>query len=237
MDKILKQATNIITKSTGKDLITLILMGSYGTKDMVKTSDIDLNAIMKDSFDFRKERQIKNMLKEQIEKKYKIETNFECMNIGAFYGKKKKGSLTKYISLPILITFFNESRFLYGKKINFNKFSVKRASLEKQLKYHIKSINDNVDKFKGKDMIGTSWYFKDFIKGVFLLADVENQILNKKEHKKRYIDIYNEFKKDRTHIIHYTMTLRRKKRITNREKLKWIKMAKQYIKNLKMVIK
>ena len=62
-----------------------------------------------------------------------------------------------------------------------------------------------------------------------MIADVENQILNNKKHNKRYADIAKSFKKDREHIVHYTMKLRKKNKISKKERLKWIKMAKQYI--------
>ena len=232
MNKILKQSLDIILENTRESLISLYTIGSVVTKDMEDSSDIDFVGVFKDDFDFRKEKQINKLLNQKIKSRHRLDLG--TMSIKEFYGGKRRGSLMKYIELPIFLNFLkNNAKLIYGKKLNFDRFPTKPAPLKEELKYHMKMFKKYKKDFRTKDKLGPDFDFKGFLKMVFYIANIELQITRKMRRRKSYNDIIKAFNKDKEHIVHETMRLRKKKNITNKEKQKWLDKAQEYVKTLK----
>lgn len=233
--KVLEKIKNIMIEQAGEDIVSLYVMGSFMTKDVEKTSDIDIIAIMKDDFDFRKEISINSLLNRKLKTKYQV--SLGTMSIKEFYRGRRKGSLTKHTGLPIFLNFLKHAKLIHGKRLAPDKFPVKPASLKMQMNYHCNLILTYGKHFRKIDKIGVDWTFRDFIKTSFYIADLELQITRKTKPKPRYADIVNAFKAKKYHIIHETMRLRKKKFITSKEKQEWISKAEDYAKEMKKLCK
>jgi hypothetical protein len=200
---------------------------------MVESSDIDLIGIMKPNFDFKKEKIINKILNEKIRSKHRIDLG--TMSYEEFFGGRRQGSLTKHIVLPVFMNFLKNAKLIYGKKLNFDKFPIKPASKEDELKYHIKVFNKYKNLFRKRDRLGPDFQFKDFVKIIFYIANIELQKTKKTKSRNSYSDIDNAFKNEKDHIVHYSLRLRKKKKITNEEKRLWLDIADQYVKKMKKI--
>jgi predicted nucleotidyltransferase len=234
--RLLKEAVEIV-KSIAKDkIVSLFLMGSFGTKDQVSNSDVDICAVMAENFDFAKEREIQHELKEKIEKKYGIETNFHAMSIGELYGREKKGTLTEFTTVPVFLNFVRKRRMLSGKDLDYGNFPIKRATPREELKFHIGVLEEHIPLFRKQDFVAPDWHFKDFIKTVFYIADIENQIVNGAKPIVTYSKIEKAYSRNPKHLVHFTWKLRRAKKISQKNKQRWLGMAEKYLQEMRKLL-
>jgi len=140
----------------------------------------------------------------------------------------------KHIDLPIFLAFMKGARLIYGEKINFDKLPVKPASREEQLEYHIRVFNQYKAHFRKKNRIRTDFTFRDFIKIVFYIANIELRLARNLTSRRSYARITKAFRNDKNHIVHYSMKLRCKKTISREEKESWLDLAESYVARLKM---
>lgn len=227
----LKKINKTVIENAGEDLVSLYLLGSFMTKDIVRTSDIDFIAVMKDKFNFKKEKRLNRILNEKVRAGRRIDVG--TMSINEFYGGKVKGSILKNVELPILLNFLKNAKLIYGRKLDFDSFPTKPASLKEELRYYAGLITRYGNRFRHTDKLGVDWTFRNFVKTAFFLANVELQLNRDAKHKKRYVDIVKTFRHDKEHIVHRTMKIRIKKTITQREKIEWINEAEMYARQMK----
>lgn len=211
--------------------VSIYLMGSFSTKDMTKKSDIDIIGIMKPDFNFRKERTINSILNKKIKSSHKI--SLGLMSYDEFFGGKKQGSLSMHIALPVFLNFLKTAKHVHGKKLDFDKFPAKPAKPKEELNYHIKFFSLFKNKFRRKDRISEDFEFRDFVKMIFYVASLELLIKNHAARKTSYSDIEAAFRKDKIHIVHISLKLRKKDMISDREKQDWLDKAELYINEMK----
>jgi len=216
-----------VLENVDNELISLYVMGSFLSKEMIESSDIDLVGVMKSSFNFRKEARINKALNETVRSSHRIDLG--TMSYDEFFGGTQKGSLTKHIELPIFLNFLKRAQLIYGKKINFDKLPVKPASPEEELKYHAKVFDEYKADFRKTDRISPDFSFRDFIKIVLYIANLELQRTRKLTPRRSYSEILKAFRKDKSHIVHYSMKLRRKKTISYQGRQSWLNLAEQYV--------
>ena len=227
---LVKKIRKIVLETTNGNLISLYLIGSFLRNEMTKTSDIDVVGVMKPDFDFMKEVEINKILNEKIHSKHRIDLG--TMNYEEFFGGVQKGSLMKHTYLSVFINFLKNAKLIYGKKLNFDKFPIKPASIEDELNYHIGIFRKYKNEFRKKDSLGPDFYFRDFIKTIFFIANLE-LLRNRGLKPKSYFNISKALKKEKNHIVHYSLKLRKKKIITKQEKQHWLEMAERYVKELR----
>jgi predicted nucleotidyltransferase len=230
-EQLLQEIKRIILENAYDELVSLYVMGSFLSNEMVESSDIDLIGVMKSTFDFRREVRINKMLNEKIRPSHRIDLG--TMSYDEFFGGTQRGSLMKHIELHIFLAFMKRARLIYGKRINFDKFPVKPASREEQLEYHIRVFNEYKADFRKKNRIRTDFTFRDFIKIVFYIANIELQLARNLIPRRSYAGILKAFRNDRNHIVHYSMKLRCKKTISRKEKESWLDLAEDYVAKLK----
>ena len=224
--RVVQKIKRVVLENTGNELVSLYLIGSFVSKDMVESSDIDLVGIMKPSFDFNKERRINNALNHQIPSTHRIDLG--TMSITELYGSPRKGSIMKHVELPILLNYLKQARLIHGKQINFNKLPVKSATPKDELRYHIKTFNEYKEAFRERDRIGADFAFKDFLKVIFYIAHIELQ-LTQQITTGNYSEIVKAFAKDKTHPVHDSMRLRLKKTISSTDRRRWLNVAEGYV--------
>jgi len=229
--QVLRQMKRVVLQNAGSELVSLYVIGSFLTNEMIRSSDIDLVGIMKSSFDFRKEARINKALNETVSSGHRIDLGI--MSYDEFFGGTRKGSLTKHIELPIFLNFLNRAQLVCGKRINFDKLPIKPASPEQELKYHIGTFDEYKTVFRKSDNVGSDFSFRDFIKTVFYIADLELQLGRSLPPRRSYSEIVKAFRNERAHIVNYSMKLRRKKSITHKEKQSWLDSAERYVARMK----
>ncbi len=220
-------------ESAYDELVSLYVIESFLSKEMVESSDIDLIGIMKPSFDFRRELRINKMLNEKIGPNHRIDLG--TMSYDEFLGGTAKGSLLNTIELPVFLAFMKRARLIYGKRINLDKLPVKPSSPEEQMEYHIRVFDEYKAEFWKKDRIKTDFTFRDLIKMVLYLADVELQLARNLTPRRSYAGIIKAFHNDKNHIVHYSIKLRRKKTISGEEKESWLDLAEAYVARMKTI--
>jgi predicted nucleotidyltransferase len=225
----------VVLENVDSELVSLYVIGSFLSKEMVESSDIDLVGVMKPSFNFRKEARINKALNETVDSSHRIDLG--TMSYDEFFGGTQKGSVTKHIELPILLNFLKRAQLIYGKRINFDKLPVKPASHEEELKYYTNVFDEHKAHFRKTDSISPDFSFRDFIKIVFYIANLELQLSKSQTPKRSYSEILKAFRKDKAHIVHYSMRLRCKKTISYQEKQSWLNLAERYVTRMNAQVK
>jgi predicted nucleotidyltransferase len=234
--RLIERIVQIVLESTGNSLISLYLVGSFLTKDMIKSSDIDLVGVMESSFDFEKEKLINERLNGKIVSKHKIDLG--TMSVEEFFGGKQKGSLMRHMNLPVFLDSLKNAQLVYGRKLDFDELPIKPASKTDEMKYWIKEFKKYKNEFRKKDKLGVDFSFRDFVKIIFYIANLQLQLIRKTEQKKRrYSEIANAFRTESNHIVHYSLELRKKESITNEEKQLWLDRAEVYVESIDDVIR
>jgi predicted nucleotidyltransferase len=223
----------VVLENAGNELVSLYVIGSFLSDEMVESSDIDLVGIMEASFDFRNESRINKALNDRIRSHHRIDLG--TMSYDGFLGGLQKGTLTKHIELPVFLSFLKHARLIYGKRINFDKLPIKPASPEQELRYYIKVFGEYEAAFRKRERIRPDFSFRDFLKIVFYIANLELQLNRNLSPRKSYSEIVRAFRDDRTHIVHYSMKLRHKKRIGRNEKQSWLDSAERYVAEMRSV--
>jgi len=105
--QFVQEIKRIVLENAGDELVSLYLVGSFISEDMVESSDIDLIGVMKPSFDFKKERRINAELNCHIRSAHKIDLG--TLSIAELYGGPTKGSIMKHIEPAVLLRFLKHA--------------------------------------------------------------------------------------------------------------------------------
>jgi len=224
---LLQKIRRIVLENTDGNVVSLYVIGSFLSKEMIESSDIDLVGVMKSSFDFRKEGRINKVLNDSVGSRHRVDLG--TMSYEEFFGGTRQGSLMKHIELPVFLTFLKRARLIYGERINFEKLPIKPASPRDELKYHVKVFDQYEAKFRKRDTISPDFSFRDFIKIIFYIANLELQLTRGLTPRRSYSEIVKAFAKDKTHIVHHSLQLRHKRTISQKEKESWLNLAERYV--------
>jgi hypothetical protein len=225
--RLLQSLKRTVLENAGGQMVSLYVVGSFLSNEMIASSDIDLVGIMKPDFDFRREARINSILNKTVHSKRRIDLG--TMSYDEFFGGAQKGSLMRHTELPIFLNFLKRARLIYGKRINFDKLPIKPASPEQELNYHLREFSNYKSEFRRKNAAGPDFSFRDFIKTIFYIANAELQLTRHLTPKSGYTEIVRALTKDKTHLVHYSMQLRRKKTISPRDKRTWMNLAERYV--------
>jgi len=231
--RLLRAIKRIVLGYCGDEPISLYGIGSYWSHEMIPSSDVDLVGVMKPSFDFRREAQINIALNRKIRSPHKVD--FGTVSYDEFFGGATQGSLMRYVELPIFLSFLKQARRIYGKRIDFSKLPIKQASSEMELRYHIKVFDDCKANFRERDRISSDFSFRDFLKVIFYIANLELLLRGGLTPRAGYTEIDKAFQADKEHIVHYSMKLRRKRTISRKERQSWLDSAERYVTKMRPV--
>ncbi len=231
-EQLIDKIKFVILEHTGDNLISLYVIGSFLTEDMIESSDIDFVGIMKSSYNYDDEEKLNEILNEKIPSSHRIDIGM--MSYDEFFGGESKGSIMENINLPVFINFLKKARLIHGKHLNFDDFPIKLASSREEFEYYINTFYEHKDAFKEEDLIGRDFTFRDFIKLIFYIARLELQLMDNFEPANSYSGIAAAFKTKENHIVHYSLKLRKQRVISRDEKIKWIELADQYISKLNL---
>ena len=214
-------------ENTDGKLVSLYVIGSFLSKEMTESSDIDLVGVMESSFDFRKEGRINKVLNGSVGSRHRIDLG--TMSYEEFFGGPQQGSLMKHVELPIFLNFLKRAGLIYGRRINFDKLPIKPASPREELRYHVKVFDQYKGKFRKKDRLAPDFAFRDFIKIIFYISNLELQLTRCLTPRRSYSGIVKAFARNKTHIVHYSLQLRLKRTISKKEKESWLNLAERYV--------
>jgi predicted nucleotidyltransferase len=80
---LLREMRREVLRNVGNELISVYVIGSFLSKEMVESSDIDLMGVMKSSFDFKNEARINEALNERVRSGHRID--FGTMSYDEFF--------------------------------------------------------------------------------------------------------------------------------------------------------
>lgn len=228
--KLVREVAQLVVEFLGEDLICLYWVGSSLYGSMKKRSDIDVFGIVKDDFDFTKEDEVNEYLKENFEKKHKIEARFRGITISELEGGEQKGRLTKWVPISILIKSLSRGKIIYGK-YDWNKCKVKPMPLKQEGWHYIGLIEHFIPLYR-KDYAKTEsqFKFKDFIKLAYWLANVELQ-LEGYEYTPNFKEIEKRLKG--SHIVHLIASIREKDKITKKDREEILNKLEEYAEKMK----
>jgi predicted nucleotidyltransferase len=172
--KLLSRIKSLIVRLAKEDIISLYVIGSFTRGEMERHSDIDLVAVMKPSFDFERERQINEILNSKIRTAHRIDMG--TIGYEEFFGGKRRGSITRHISVPVFLRFLRKARLVYGKRIDLDRLPIKPAGIKEELRYQIELYDSCKKDFRNKYRLSPDFTFKDFVKIMFYIADIELQM-------------------------------------------------------------
>lgn len=161
-------AERVWDKVGSMNLKSLYLGGSRAAGSDIKSSDVDLFGIVQDFYDFEKEEKIN----EELSKDFELEIKFRGIAWKELQGGEKKGILTKYVPLEIVLKAFDTWKHLKGKEYTLDDFEVKPADPNTEGKYYLKRLKSDMEAAQKNNL---PYDFMDFIKTTLLLIGVEEQ--------------------------------------------------------------
>lgn len=224
------KVTKLVLEFANNHLHSLYLIGSFLSRELTETSDIDFIGIMDASFDFTREINLNSMLNSKVFTRHPIDVGL--MNYEAFLGGEPRGSILKYVTIPVLLNFLKQAKLVYGEHLDFDAFPIKPALPHEELRYHIRVFHRNKDAFRTKDKIGVDFTFKGFVRQVFYMAALELQLIHKLKRLTMYSEVVHAFRSNPNHLVHFSYKLRSQKHVTVKEKHQWLDKAKEYIQQL-----
>jgi hypothetical protein len=141
----------------------------------------------------------------------------------------------KNVELPIFLNFLKRAQLIHGKRIDFDKLPIKPASLQDALRYWIKVFVEYKGAFRESDRIRSDFSFRDFLKIVFYISNLELQLVKGLAPRVSYTEIDRAFRQDKLHIVHYSMKLRRKRKIGRKERQSWLDSAERYVTKIRPI--
>jgi hypothetical protein len=227
LNEKLDELKKIVVDDIGDDLISLYAVGSIlNPQDMTSRSDIDLWGIVKDDFDFKKEDELLEHLRQTYNKKYNIEGRFRAITHSELYGGSQKGLMTKYTPITLLFRNLLHGHLIYGQELDLSKSPVKIMDPEEEAKFQIESLEQIL-------FFRKIWYFRKLLKLTNYLAKVEGKKKHGYEWEPGYEKILDVFSYDKTHIIHLAEGLRKKENITEIDMENFTKRLEDYIEKMK----
>ncbi|MBT3578008.1 hypothetical protein HOA55_01550 [archaeon] len=216
----------IINKFENKGLISLYLSGTILTRDRVKESDIDFFGFVDKKFNIKKEEEKINKFFDKNRKKLsgRIECRFRAIGTDEFSGRVKRGNLSRYMGVRGLAVTFPFWKFIWGKRINYTNY-VKPYTLSYRKKNAIGRIKFMIAEIKK----GHNHFIQNFSKEILRLSGIENEIINKENYEHYYSKIEGKFKRNKNHISHEAMRLR-KKRVSRKEIIMFFSRVEEYLK-------
>ena len=226
IDRI-KQA--IIQNLKVKGLISLYLAGTVPGRDRIPSSDIDILGIVEPDFDFQEEEKVNCCLRGCLREKIGIGSTFRGITLSELNGGKQKGTITKWVPIRILMKRLLFFKYLWGKELDFSEFQVKRYSPQQEAKVQIKNIRRNIQSLRE----GTQGFpIRDITKHLLSLIALEAEIEYDFTFDPSYEKLAKHLEKEKGHIVHRAMALRKKPQINRTQILRFCSQAEKYLDEL-----
>lgn len=234
--KKIKHALNRITKEITKylkdNLVSLYLDGIVLEKGIPPNTVIRLYCIVQPDFDFKKENELNNLFVEQKSTFCSgLDIRMFCIPLSDLAGSSKKSSLLDSkpgLALKMLIKELSHYKKLYGVQVDFSMFSNYPTILE-ELSYTIRLAEDKlVSVAKMPDAA-----FSELVRALFMLCKTDAQMHYGYRHDEGSGRLVAFMKKEKSHIVHLCMRLRREQIMTSSERKEFIVKAMQFIADLK----
>jgi len=216
----------IVQKLKDKGLISLYLAGTVPSKDQITSSDIDIFGIVESEFDFQEEEKVNCYLRMYLAKEIRIEVIFRGITLSELNGGKQKGTITRWIPIRILIKRLPFLQHLWGKEFDFSEFRLKRYEPQQEAKVQIKNIRRNIESLRE----GTEGFpIRDITKHLLSLIALEAEIEYSFSFDPSYEKLAKHLEKEKEHIIHRAMALRKELEINRTQVFLLCNEAEKYL--------
>ncbi len=220
----------IVQKLENKGLISLYLGGTVLSRDRIPLSDIDTLGIVESDFDFKEEEKVNCYLRGCLKEEIGIHSTFRGITLSELNGGKQKGIITKWIPIRILIKRLPFFKHLWGKEFCFSEFRVDRCKPQQEAKVQIKNIRRNIESIRE----GTEGFpLRDITKHLLSLIALEAEIEYGFTFDPSYEKLAKHLEKEKGHIVHRAMALRKKPQISRTQILHFCSQAEKYLDDLK----
>lgn len=167
MSLINKIVTDIL-RELEDSIESLYLGGTRAIGAEKPGSDYDFFAIVNEKYDFDKEEDINDRLSNKYDKKIRLRGL--CLN--EMNGGKQRGTITRYIPVPIMLKSFNKWVHLAGKEYSLNDFETEPATVKEEIEFYINKLKDLR---KAAERGELAMPFGDYVKCALRLIGAEGQ--------------------------------------------------------------
>jgi len=219
----------IIKKLKDKGLISLYLGGTVPSRDRIPSSDIDILGIVEPDFDFKEEEKVNCYLRGCLKEEIGIDSTFRGITLSELNGGKQKGIITKWVPIRILIKRLPFFKYFWGREFCFSKFRVDRYKPQQEAKLQIKNIRRNIESLRE----GTEGFpIRDITKHLLSLIALEAEVEYGFIFDPSYDKLAKHLEKEKGHIAHRAMELRKEPEINRTQILLFCNQAEKYLDDL-----
>jgi len=220
----------IIQKLKDKGIISLYLGGTVPSEDRIPSSDIDVLGVVEPNFNFKEEEKLNSHLTKYLAKEIGIEVTFRGITLSELNGGKREGTITRWVPIRILIKRLPFFKYLSGKKLDFSEFRVKRYDPQQEAKVQIKNIRRNIESLREET---EGFPLRDITKHLLSLIALEAEIEYGFTFDPSYEKLAKHLEKEKGHIVHRAMALRKKPQVSRTQILHFCSQAEKYLDDLK----
>ena len=219
----------VVHRLKNKGLISLYLGGTVPSWDRIPSSDIDTLGIVESDFDFKEEEKVNCYLRGCLEEEIGIDSTFRGVTLSELNGGKQKGIITKWVPIRILIKRLPFFKHLWGKEFDFSEFQVKRYEPQQEAKVQIKNIRRKIESLRE----GTEGFpIRDITKHLLSLIALEAEVEYGFIFDPSYDKLAKHLEKEKGHIAHRAMELRKEPEISRTQILLFCNQAEKYLDDL-----
>lgn len=198
-DAFLERLSRDTVQQVGSSLRSLYLGGSKAIGAGIPSSDWDLLGIVEDTYDFADEGPLNDSLSEAAG----VPVRFRGIAASELAGGHQRGTITRYIPLPVLLRGFPSWRHLAGEPLAPEDIAVRPATAREELAHDLARLLEHRDTAEQGEL---PFAFGDYLKTFLMLVGAEQELrghpftLDYREVARR--------EKDRAHLAHRALALR-----------------------------
>ncbi|MDP6626987.1 MAG: hypothetical protein QGG50_03720 [Methanopyri archaeon] len=195
----LERLSRDTAQQVGASLRSLYLGGSRAIGAGIPSSDWDLFGIVEDTYDFTDEVPLNDSLSEAAV----VPVRFRGIAASELAGGHQRGTITRYVPLPVLLRGFPFWRHLAGEPLTPEDIAVRPATAREELTRDLTRLLEH------REAVGQGelpFAFGDYIKTFLMLVGAEQELrghpftLDYREIARR--------EKDRAHLVHRSLAIR-----------------------------
>ena len=213
-EKVIKNMSSFIIKKIPQgQLISLYLGGRILTQDHAPTSDIDLFGIVTDEFSLKTEESLNLYFKTHPEGCGGREGVFHAFYLSDFEGrtKGKSPACPSKIAIRKWVKFFKHYPLIWGKKIDFSKFSWKEITPLEELEIQMNFVKKGITYAKRHHFTWPKqekFRFQAFVKNILHCAHLEAVLAKGYAYDPSFAKLAAFLESEQDHIVHAAVYLR-----------------------------
>ena len=223
-----RAVTEVVSRLEDKGLVSIYLCGSLGTPDELPSSDIDLLAIVEDSFDVDEGKLADDYLRTEFSRQTDVKATVARVTLSELAGDSERD---QFIPVPLMVKHFPFFRLMWGRKIDPRGIGVEPYSLKSEAIRHIERVRGTTRSVRMHQGV-VRMHPAEFAKMILHLAFVEAEV----EHGLAFTPSYERLARHLghrdDHIAHRALAVRKSRDRSAKTFLELCDAAEQYVDDL-----